>query len=66
MSEERCSECGTKLRNVVYRPYCKRCFDRLYREAIEYLGKAYRLSMPKKELIEFYLAVKKAKAAREQ
>jgi hypothetical protein len=61
MSKERCAECDKPLMTVFYEPYCKKCFNRLYREAIAYLGKADRLSMPKKDLIEFYLAVKKAK-----
>jgi len=62
MSNDRCSECRTKLRNTIYRPYCKKCVDRLYREAIAYLGEAHRLSMPKKDIIEFYLRVKKEKS----
>lgn len=64
MSKERCAECDKPLRTFLYKPYCRKCFERLYREAIKYLGKEHRMGMGKMEVIELYLHVKKIKEER--
>jgi len=62
--QTKCARCGKKLRTFAYGPYCRKCFDTLYHEAIEYLGKEYRMGAGKLETIELYLHVKKIKEER--